>query len=164
MQVALSFPDRVESLIVVDIAPVTYPPHHQSILEGLNAISSQAITSRKQADRILQLSVQEVSIRQFLLKNLQRMDSGLFQWRIPLDIILHHYDDLMRGQDGPSYTRPVLFIAGGDSDYILPEHRDKVVRLFPDAQLKVIPETTHWVHAQRPDLFAGMVRRFLRSA
>ena len=62
--------------------------------------------------------------------------------------------------DAP-YQGPVLFIKGGDSDYILPEHRERVLQLFPQAQMKIMPGCGHWLHAQQPALFNGIVNRFL---
>ncbi len=163
MQLALDHPDRVRALVVMDIAPVEYPPHHDDILAGLNAIDARIIHSREEADALLKSFVEALSVRQFLLKNLQRTDSGLFKWRINLDAILNHYQDIMAGQSGVAFNKPVLFVAGGDSDYIQPRHREQVLALFPQAKMKVIPNTTHWLHAQKPELVANIVRRFLAA-
>jgi pimeloyl-ACP methyl ester carboxylesterase len=37
MQFACNFPDLVEKLLVADIAPKYYPPHHESIVKALTA-------------------------------------------------------------------------------------------------------------------------------
>jgi esterase len=161
MQIALTYPDRVRALVVEDIAPVTYPPHHQSILAGLKVISSKQITSRSQADKLLQTFVDELSVRQFLLKNLYRAESGCFKLRINLTSIEKHYNDLMQGQQGIPYSHSVMFIAGGNSNYIQPKHKEVVLSYFPKAKMRVIPGTDHWVHAQKPELCAQVARRYL---
>ncbi|WP_369600694.1 alpha/beta fold hydrolase [Hahella sp. SMD15-11] len=164
MQLALNAPERVTRLVVADIAPVRYPPHHQSVMAGLSAIGDPSrLTSRAEADAILKAYVPEDAVRLFLLKNLVRAEQG-FSWRINLPVIRQSYDALMAGQDGGCFPGPVLFIKGGASDYIRPEHRTTIARLFPNAQLKVIPGTGHWLHAEKPQLFARIVSRFLKEA
>lgn len=162
MRLALDAPERVERLVVADIAPVTYEPHHGKILEGLRALDPATLSSRSEADRALQAYVSEAPVRQFLLKNLVKKDDGGFQWRLNLDAIQDEYDALIAGLDADHpYPGPTLFIKGGDSDYILPEHRDQVARLFPQAVLRVIPGTGHWLHAEKPDTFTTLCERFL---
>ena len=162
MELALSHPERVHRLIVADIAPVAYPRHHDAILAGLRAIDPGTIQSRTQADHILADYVDELPVRQFLLKNLVREGPDHFAWRMNLDAIERCYDRLTGGQTAQAaYTGPVLFIKGGDSDYILPKHRDSVSKLFPQAQLRVIPGTGHWLHAEKTDVFNALCERFL---
>ncbi|RMF19570.1 MAG: alpha/beta fold hydrolase [Gammaproteobacteria bacterium] len=163
MQLALDAPDRVKALVVADISPVEYPPHHQSVMAGLAAIGDPAkLTSRQEADAILREYVPEDAVRLFLLKNLVREGDG-FAWRINLPVIQASYDKIMAGQSGGPYCGPTLFIKGGASDYIRPEHRQTIARLFPKAELKVIPGTGHWLHAEKPKLFASIVDRFLKA-
>ena len=76
MQLALDCPDRVDRLVVVDIAPREYPPHHEEIFAALNSIDLAGLTSRNDADRQISAAVPELAIRSFLLKNLQRTEQG----------------------------------------------------------------------------------------
>jgi len=162
MELALRYPDRVGRLIVADIAPVPYPRHHDSILAGLRAVHPAEIRSRSEADRILADYVHELPVRQFLLKNLVRKGPDQFIWRMNLDVIEKCYDRITGGQTADSpYPGPVLFIKGGDSDYIRNRYREKVSALFPHARLRVIPGTGHWLHAEKPDVFAALCERFL---
>ena len=62
---------------------------------------------------------------------------------------------------GVSYPGPVLFIKGGESNYIQEHHRDLIVSLFPAVSLKIMPGCGHWLHAQEPRLFNALVGRFL---
>lgn len=162
MRLALDAPDRVARLVVADIAPVDYEAHHDSILEGLRAVHETSLTSRSDADRVLQAFISEPAVRQFLLKNLVREDDGRFVLRLNLAAIEANYDDIVAGQEAASaYPGPVLFIKGGASDYIQEHHREKVDRLFPNAILRVIPGVGHWLHAEKPDLFINLCERFL---
>jgi esterase len=162
MRLALDEPDRVARLIVADIAPVLYEPHHQSILEGFRALDTDGLRSRSEADRALQPYVKEAQVRQFLLKNLVKREEGGYAWRLNIDAIEKCYDEIVAGQDASQpYRGPVLFIKGGESDYIQERHREKVARLFPAASLRVVPGAGHWLHAEKPDLFTTLCERFL---
>jgi esterase len=172
MQLALSHPDRVSRLIVADIAPVAYESGHDAVLQGLRAIDLERIRSRQEADEILQEYVEMAPVRQFLLKNLVRVsdkergsdDSRQFRWRINLPVIESEYGNIADppAADEP-YSGPTLFIKGEESDYIQDEHREPVGRLFPEAQLRVISGTGHWLHAEKTDTFSKLCRRFLQS-
>ncbi len=162
MQLALCHPQRVDRLIVADIAPVAYPPHHDAILEGLQALDLSGLTSRQQADEQLTPFVSEAAVRSFLLKNLIKAGAGQFAWRMNLQAIVQNYREIIVGQSGPApFERPVLFVMGGKSDYLRAEHQPQVQALFPRASVRVIPDTGHWLHAEKPELFAKVVERFL---
>lgn len=162
MHFALSHPDRVEKLIVADIAPRYYPLHHQVILEGLNAIPVNAIKSRKEADDILAQYIRSVGIRQFLLKSLGRNDAGGFEWKINLPIITKKIEIVGQAIDADeAFPKPTLFMGGANSDYIRPEDQESILRLFPNSQTIFIPNAGHWLHAEQPAAVITKVRDFL---
>ncbi|MBZ2170328.1 MULTISPECIES: alpha/beta fold hydrolase [Marinobacter] len=169
MQIALMAPDRVEQVVVADIAPVDYHPRHDAVLEGLGSIDPAAVRSRQDADQTLSAHVAEAPTRQFLLKNLERVPreeqsegGAMFRWRLNLPVIQASYDNLTRAPEGEGpYTGPVLFIKGENSAYIQEKHRNEIQRLFPSAELRIIKDTGHWLHAEKADTFAALSRRFL---
>lgn len=160
MQLALTYPSRVNKLMVVDIAPVIYPPHHDEIFTGLFNINLSEITSRSEADKQLQTCVSEAGIRAFLLKNLYRNDAGQFAWRMNLHALKTQYDAIAAAPEGKPFTGHTRFIKGGLSNYLRAEHTDLVKQLFPNADVKVIAETGHWLHAEKPELFVRQVENF----
>lgn len=161
MEMALMAPDRVTRLIVADIAPVAYEPHHDNIEKALRTLDPGRVRSRREADSVLAESIEERGVRQFLLTNLVPSDGG-FRWRMNVPGILACYDQIMAGPHTKGvYEGPTLFIRGGESDYIQAEHREAVTGYFPNADLKVIPEVGHWLHAEKPELFARICQRFL---
>lgn len=164
MELALMAPERVERLIVADIAPVAYEPHHDEIQEALEAFDPAAVKSRREADAFLAEHIGEKGVRQFLLTNLVPSDGG-FRWRMNVPGILACYQQIMAGPatDGV-FEGPTLFIRGGDSDYIQSSHQDAVLGYFPNAELKMIPDVGHWLHAEKPELFARICQRFLDAS
>lgn len=162
MQLALHDSKRVDSLCVADIAPVYYPPHHDSVLVALEAVEKARCRSRSQAEQIMSRYLEEDMLIQFLLMSLRRNEQMVYQWRFNLSGIMSNYDEIRAGlSSNEPFTGKVLFIKGGDSDYILPQHRETIMALFPDAAVKIMPDCGHWLHAQNPSLFNGIVRRFL---
>ncbi|GAA3960728.1 alpha/beta fold hydrolase [Allohahella marinimesophila] len=167
MQLALDHPERVKALIVADISPVTYPPHHNAILDGLKAIRLSDISSRRDADAALSAFEPNLAVRQFLLKNLRLSEDAdgqppRYEWRLNLDAIIAGYDRLAEAPVyAAPYTGPTLFIKGGESAYIQKKHQATINTMFPAAQVRIMPGASHWLHAEKPDLFSGIVKRFL---
>jgi esterase len=161
MQTALTYPDVVDRLIVVDMAPKAYPPHHAELLEALAGIDPTTYDRRQDIDAALADDVPSRPIRQFLLKNLD-YDGEQYQWMMNLDALRAHYDDLNAALPAEgSFDGPTLVVRGGRSDYVseadLPGIRDR----FPNARLVTIDDAGHWVHADAPDAFADVVVDFL---
>jgi len=164
MTLALQFSDRIGKLVVADIAPVTYEPHHNQIFKGLLALDLEQIQTRKQADQALAAYVTEKGIRQFLLKNLDMTSNGRFVWKMNLSAINGNYENILKGMPlGNHFDGKVIFIAGALSNYIKPDYREKTLSLFPNTEMKIIPETTHWLHAEKPRIFASICMRFLEK-
>lgn len=163
MELALTKPQFVEKLIVADIAPVEYPAHHSEIIAGLKAIDLTAITQRKDADKQLAQYVDNIGVRQFLLRNLSS-DNGQFSFKCNIDNIDANYPNIMKTYQGDNtYNGATLFIKGANSDYILPEHRAEILRLFPQSRARVIQGAGHWLHAEKTVAFNRSVLGFLAS-
>ncbi len=161
MQLALETPEQVEKLIVADIAPVAYPARHQNVFAALHSFSPSEINSRGEADNHMAKHLTEPGIRQFLLKSLHKGETG-FRWRFNLPVLHRDYEVLSQGLEiDASFHGPTLFIKGGNSDYITAEHQEDIMRLFPKATAKVIAGTGHWLHAEKPFVFAGIAQRFI---
>ncbi len=164
MQLALAQPGLVSALVVADIAPVDYPPHHDTVFAALEAVAEGQCTSRQEAAGLMAAHLAQEQVIQFLLTSLRRDPDGIYRWRFNLEGLRRGYG-AVRAQPTAtgSYAGPVLFIKGGDSDYIREAHRSHILRLFPHAGIKVMPGCGHWLHAERPQLFNSLVRRFLQA-
>jgi len=161
MQTALSYPERVDRLIVVDMAPKAYPPHHTNLLAALARIDPETYDSRDEVDAALAEDVSSRPIRQFLLKNLD-YDGDTYTWRMNLDAIRAHYDDITAAlPTDRTFEGPVLFVRGGSSEYVSDDDVDGIHERFPNAELVTIEEAGHWVHADAPDALAEVVVNFV---
>ncbi len=164
MRFAVTYPELVDTLVVVDIAPKVYPPGHDDVFAGLYALDLPTLRSRHDADTALAHHLPDLVLRQFLLKNLERTESGAFRWRINLDGIRENYAEMLKGFDlTGTYTKPSLFIRGADSGYIKESDLLTIREIFPRARLVSIPGTGHWVHAEAPREFARIVVAFLEK-
>lgn len=166
MHAALAFPETVERLVVADIAPKAYPPHHEAIFEALRGIDLAAYDERRKIDAALSETIKARPVRQFLLKNLDYdADAGRYRWQMNLQAIHAAYDEIAAGLsddlDGKTYDGPVLFVRGEHSDYVADEDLDDIRERFPQARLETVEGAGHWVHADQPDAFAEVVTAFL---
>lgn len=161
MQFAMNY-DNFEKLIVVDIAPKFYKTHHNHILEGLNAIDVTQLKSRNDATAIFKNYVADFGEQQFLLKNLYRTDEGGFDWRINIPVISKEIKNVGEELTNTRIVeKPILFMRGGDSDYILDEDIPAIKGIFPNAEMQTISGANHWVHATKPTEFVDSVVKFL---
>ena len=164
MQLALMASNRVSDLIVGDISPVQYGGHHDRILEGMQTVAAEAPQSRQEAQAILSEFESEPAVLSFLMTNWRKLESGNWGWRVNLPVIVSRYGDIASGSHGDAFSGPVLFLRGEHSDYVQTDHRDKILALFPHATVKTIGGTGHWLHAEKPDMVARSILRFLEQA
>ncbi len=162
MNFALSYPEQVSKLIVVDIAPRPYPVHHQDIINGLNAVDISTMTSRTEAEAALAPYIPEAEVRLFLLKNLYRREDNSFGWRMNLAAIEECIEEVGRETTSATpFNKPTLFIKGEKSRYIQEKDIPAIQQLFPQAQLETIANAGHWVHAEAPENFYQLVVDFI---
>lgn len=161
MWFALNHPERMDKLIVADIAPVSYTHCFDNLIRALKALPLHEISNRKQAELLLASAIPELSYRQFLLQNLILKD-GAYCWRIDLDIFYQMAPNIIAFpsvEQIPPYIGKTLFLAGEDSGYV---KADDVSALFPDATLSVIANAGHWLHVQQQGVFIERVEQFLQ--
>lgn len=164
MQFACSYPDLVTKMIIADIGPKFYPPHHQPIIDGLNALNLDIITSRNQADSELGKHITDFGTRQFLLKNLYWIEKGQLGFRFNLEVLSEKMNEIGENIGATDfYNGPVLFLRGDRSEYIMPNEISEFRKHFPKAEMDTIDNAGHWLHAENPKQFLEKSLAFLRS-
>jgi esterase len=162
MQLANDSPERVEKLIIVDVAPKAYPPTHRSLLAALRDLDLTAFQTFGAIDAAVAPLVGDAATRQFLLKSLTRNANAGFRWKIDLDAILQNYDELTKPIVlARTFSKPVLFIRGARSNYIENGDARLIRQMFPRAEIIDIPDAGHWAHTDAPDAFHSAVTEFL---
>lgn len=163
MMVALAYPDLVDRLVVVDMSPVSYARSseiHDYAL-AMRDLDLSTMRSRDDVDAALSGVVPNPAIRAFLLQNLRR-DHGRWRWLLNIDLLAERLDHLAGWPDSDAvYKGPVLWIAGDESAYILPEHDEQMRSHFPNTRLVRIKDAGHWVHAEKPQVFGNTLCAFL---
>jgi len=163
MLLALHHPEWVQSLVIEDIAPKTYPPWFASVMQAMANLPLARIRSRQEADERLAPEIPDPALRTFLLTNLDRKDGG-FSWRINLDALIRGGPHLA-GFPVPEKVSavPSLFVRGGKSPYVEEKDFPSIRSLFPDAIIETFPEADHWLHAREPEAFAQRIGRFIEA-
>jgi pimeloyl-ACP methyl ester carboxylesterase len=166
MRFAVSYPEWVKKLVIVDIAPREYGPrqHHLSIIKTMLEVDLSKMRSRTDVSSYLKKGIADERIRQFILKNLYRKNKKEFEWRLNLEAISDNLEKMFDSiQENKAYKGPVLFIKGGNSDYILSADYKDIYTFFPYAEIVTIEGATHWVHADEPDEFQQLTYQFLQQ-
>lgn len=164
MQLALNFPQLVDKLVLVDIAPVHYTGHHTAVFAGFDALNLDLIENRADADEILSEEIEEKGVRDFLLANLLKDEEDNYYWRMNLDVIRKDYEKLSAALDSDKpFTKKTLFVKGERSKYVLKKFEKDIFRLFPKAEIKEIKQAGHWVHAEQPEALQALVYKFLKG-
>ncbi len=164
MFLASAHPDRVNKLIVADIAPKYYAPHHEEILAGLNAVDFASKPSRSEVEQIIGGYVKEPGTLQFLMKNVFWKTPEQLAFRFNLPVLNDQIDNL--GEALPQnahFDKAALFLRGGNSNYIQDEDIAAIKGHFPKAITVSIKDAGHWLHAEKPKEFFDTVFYFLSN-
>ncbi len=163
MFAACMHPNRFSKLIVADIAPKAYKPHHHEIIQALLALDKEVLTSRTQADELLSQHIKNWGIRQFLLKNLYRENKEALHFRFNLSVLSEQMETIgIALPEEFRFSHPVLFLRGEDSEYILEADHEGIYHHFSHAIIQGIPNTGHWLHAEAPEVFFKLSLDFLK--
>ncbi|MGE5505668.1 MAG: alpha/beta fold hydrolase [Actinomycetota bacterium] len=164
MVLALTRPALVERLVVVDIAPVGYAHTFAPYIKAMRAAPLNSAARRSDVEQALAAAIPDAGVRAFLMQNLEG-GAGGYRWRANLAVLGAHMDDILDFPALPPtarYMGPALFVAGGRSDYVRPEHHGRIRQLFPQARFATIDAAGHWVHADAPEAFLATIGPFLR--
>lgn len=157
MVLALTQPEKVRRLIVADIAPVAYGHSQSQNIAAMRRVPLAEVTSRGEAAEAL--GIDDPQVLAFLL---QSLDLNARRWRLNLDVLEREMPKIVGWPEVAGvFEGPVLFLAGGASDYVTPEARPAIKRMFPNARFAKIPGAGHWLHAEKPREFEAAVAAFL---
>ena len=162
MQFAVTYPNLVDKLIVADISPKYYKPHHEYILAALNSVNFTLHTTRKKVEEVLKIDIKEQGIIQFLLKNVYWESKEKLAYRFNLQSLTENNSEV--GAALPSFTHfdgETLFLSGENSNYITKEDIPLISAHFSNSQIVTVKNAGHWLHAENSVQFYNEVVSFL---
>ncbi len=160
---AVLHPELLNRLVVADIAPRYYRPHHQAELGALNAVDFSNKPSRHEVEAILSDHLNDPGTVQFLAKNLYWKEPGQLDFRFNLKVFNEQTDNIGQAlPEGSVFTGPTLFLKGENSKYIQEKDMADIAAHFPDYEIKTISNSGHWVHAENPKEFLEYTLEFLK--
>ncbi len=166
MQFAFDYPERVRKLAVADISPAasSHGATHVNIIDALLKVDLGQHESRQEVAAVLRNILSNPRLREFLQKNLYWKDRSNLGWRINFVAVRENLGEIFRPIESPeAFDKPVLFIRGGQSDYVPDADIPLIESLFPQAKVKTLPGASHWLHAEAPEDFLREVLYFLKE-
>jgi pimeloyl-ACP methyl ester carboxylesterase len=164
MEFASQYPEFLFSLIVVDVAPYAYPPHHGKVFEMLRSLDLKKFSSRLEIETEVRKQINEEDVIQFMLKNIKRNEIELFfEWKFNATVLDRDYLYLIQYIPKKGFNGRTLFIGGDQSNYISKESSIHIFDLYPNAELEYVTNAGHWVHADNPEEFYTKVSLFLNE-
>ena len=162
MQFALQSQDRVDKLIVSDMAPRVYAPAHDKIFAALLALDLELFATRQQIEAALAPEIPNLVLRRFLLKSLGRDAKGKFAWKMNLRGLSVKYPRLGEMVSAPvPFAKPALFIRGASDGLVSDAYLKAYAGLLPNARTLTIPAAGHAPHLEQPEALASAVFEFL---
>lgn len=167
MLLACRHPERVERLIVVDIAPKNYHwVAHRAEFAAMHELDLSHLQSRQEAEIKFEARVDDLGMRKFLATNLDRTPEGGWRWLVNLPALTAALPLLeqtsLRADD--RYAGDALFIVGGRSQYVQLADETAIRNHFPQARIERIAGSGHNPHMEKREEFVRLVQSFAASA
>lgn len=164
MTVALDKPDRVEKFIAVDISPKEYPVVFKTIVEVLESIDLDKYTTKREVEAELKRYIEDDAVVQLYQKNLYYLEKEKLAWKFNLSSISKNLKHIHGANVSTViFNKPALFLRGAKSLYVKSSDLISIKDNFPLAQMKVVSNAGHWVHADNPDEFFEYASDFLQN-
>ncbi|HBI40712.1 MAG TPA: alpha/beta hydrolase [Tenacibaculum sp.] len=164
MLFAVKYADLLSKLVIADISPRQYPPHHHDILTALNSVDFNTQNTRKLVDSKLSELIPEMGVRQFLLKNVYRKNKEELDFRFNLKVLTTNNQEVGRPLPlNTEFKGSVLFLFGSKSKYITSEDIPLIKTNFINSEMQEITNAGHWLHAENPTDFFNQTLVFLKK-
>ncbi len=152
LQLLKEHPQLIRKSMVLDIAPRAYPEVHGQIFKAMLELDLQKCKSRTELDQNLSPEIDDPRVRQFILKNVDRNQNGIFEWKLNLQSIHSNY---MHIASAISFEKPlqaeIAFVRGAASSYIKDSDQMAMRETFPNASFFTVENAGHWIHADQPE-------------
>jgi esterase len=164
MWLALNHPEKVDRLMSVDMAPVSYEHDFDDVLNAMKSVDLVTLSNRREADEQLAVYLETEGLRQYLLQNLVK-DNNAWKWRVNLPVLQSEMDNITGFPDlaGSVFPGTAWFVYGAKSRYVRPDYEPTIYQYFPLAKLRKVEKAGHWLYADQPTTFGELLQSFLRA-
>ncbi|GMH53760.1 hypothetical protein TrST_g8077 [Triparma strigata] len=160
--------ERLEGLIVIDIAPVTYSSSDgtdwsliETIITTCSTLPLPTLTTKKSASDLLKSTIPDPSLRSFILTNLSQTSSSL-KWKVPIKTLSHNLQNLSTfPKTYLPYPGDTYFITGSLSKYVRLKYLPQISARFPRHMIATIRGAGHWCHAESPADVVSLVGKYI---
>ncbi|KAG6369695.1 Alpha/Beta hydrolase protein [Boletus reticuloceps] len=157
--------DLLKDLIVSDIAPVRAKASAETVshIQGMEEIEASNVSSRKEANEILEQYEKDPSVRAFLLTNLIASQPP-FKFKVPIDILKEGRPEIESFPYVPgerAWSGHALFVKGSKSKFINRHNKPLIKDFFPESAIEEL-DAGHWIHAEMPNEFKKLVVDFVK--
>lgn len=166
MQYVLNHKNNIKALIIADIAPSKYEPRHTHIntMQAMLSVNPEEYSKYSDIEAKLAQSIESKQILNFILKNLKKNSNGKLMWKLNIKAISENYYKLGAAIFSDNvFIGKSLFIKAEKSEYLKAEQYSYIFKIFPNAEIKIMPGVSHWLHAENPDLFVDIINTFLEN-
>ncbi len=160
MLLACRHPERVERLVVVDIAPKNYSwAAHRGEFAAMVELDLASLQSRQEAEMRFEARVENLGMRKFLATNLERAEGGGWRWIVNLPALAEALPLMEKNSLNTEdrFDGPTLFVVGGRSRYAEPSDHALIRTHFPHARIEVIADSGHNPHMDKREEFVRLV-------
>ncbi|CAI8370991.1 MAG: Esterase YbfF [Flavobacterium sp. SCGC AAA160-P02] len=163
MLFAVTYSALVHKLIIADISPRYYSPHHNDILKALNSVDFSIQYSRKLVEKKIAELIPEKEVRSFLMKNVYWREKGVLDFRFHLPSLTENTSEVGKAlSPSTNFEGETLFLSGENSEYITEKEIPIIHAHFPNSQIRIIKNSGHWLHVENPKQFYDFVINFLK--
>lgn len=172
---AIKWPEMLNGLIIADISPFSDAAEkksiyseHQTILNAILSVDLKKVSTRSDADTFLSEKIGSEKTRGMIMKNLQRTGDNTFSWKLNAVPLFRNLDKIMEGVERENVYNhqitgfPVIFLKGGDSEYIPRSDFNDILKVFPAAEMIEIPGAGHWINSDKPEEVVKNIKRLLQ--
>ncbi|TXC78910.1 alpha/beta fold hydrolase [Luteibaculum oceani] len=161
MRFSQLYPEKLKAMMVADIGPKSYPPHHDEIIKAFESVNLEETKSRSEATKQVQSVISDPGVAMFLLKNLYWKEKGQLAWRINLPVLKREISKVIEDLPKDEVATKALFVRGGKSNYILNDDWPDIKAQFVNSHLVTIKNAGHWLHAEQPEAFYQTITAYL---
>ena len=143
------YPEYVNKLAVIDVAPKTYPNNLQFIADSLLVLDLNNFKNRQEIEDDLCKKLKDVNLCKFLIKNVFLNKKGSFEWKFNIKTLQKSINNICEfKEDIGMFRKETLFLKGELSNYIREGDQKYLDKYFSNYIIEEVKKSSHFVHIE----------------